>query len=104
DGRALGTVTDRDLVLRVLAEGQMADVKIERVMTREAIACSPDDDILRAQELMAEHHKSRILCVDQDGTVVGVISLSDIAQHEGDAQAAQTLRAISEREAQTQVH
>jgi hypothetical protein len=47
---------------------------------------------------MAKNHKSRIMCLDKDGRLVGVISLSDIVQHEQGAGAAETLRKISERE------
>ena len=51
--------------------------------------------------LMADNHKSRIMCIDKDGLLVGVISLSDIAQHESGRRAAETLKQVSEREART---
>ena len=70
-------------------------------MTEEVVACSPQDDIREAERVMAENHKSRIMCNDDDGRLVGVISLSDIAQHEGGARASDTLRQVSEREART---
>jgi CBS domain-containing protein len=97
--KVIGAVTDRDLAIRVLADGQPATTTIEKVLTREVIACRPEDDLRKAEELMAKHHKSRMICVDTAGRLVGVISLSDIAQREDGSQASQTLRKVSEREA-----
>jgi CBS domain-containing protein len=96
--KALGTITDRDLAIRVLAEGNQPNTSAQDVMTREVVACRPEDDLRQALELMSKHHKSRILCVDENGRLVGVISLSDIAQSSG-GEAAQTLRQVSQREA-----
>ena len=59
----------------------------------------PDDDLRTAEELMGKHQKSRIMCVDSDGRIVGMISLSDIAQKEKGTRASQTLRKVSQREA-----
>jgi CBS-domain-containing membrane protein len=95
--RVLGTVTDRDLAIRVLAEARPATTRVAEIYTREVIACRPDDDLHTAQKLMAEHHKSRILCLDADGRLMGVISLSDIAQH-NPGRASNTLREVSHRE------
>jgi CBS domain-containing protein len=94
----LGTITDRDLAIRVLADGNQPNTSVQDVMTREVVACPPEEDLRKAQELMSKHHKSRILCVDANGLLVGVISLSDIAQSSG-GEAVKTLRQVSEREA-----
>jgi CBS domain-containing protein len=102
DGMAvLGTVTDRDIAIRVVAEQRPASTAVEQIMTREVVACRPQDDIDEAKELMAEHLKSRIMCVDDDGTLVGVISLSDIARLQGDG-ASRTLREVTRREARSE--
>jgi CBS domain-containing protein len=95
----LGTVTDRDLTIRVLAEGKSPDIILDEVFTRELIACRPQDDVSRAQELMAKHQKSRIVCTDEQGHLVGIISLSDIVQILPEGQSSKTLREISDREA-----
>jgi CBS-domain-containing membrane protein len=97
-GKVLGTITDRDIAIRLVAAKRPGITAIGDVMTRGVVSCSPKDNILRAQELMAEHHKSRIICLDNAGGLVGVISLSDIAQHERGARAAETLRQVSVRE------
>lgn len=99
DGRPLGTVTDRDLALRVCGEDRRAsETRAADVMTREAITCREDDPITLAEERMARHHKSRIMVVSEEGHLVGVISLSDIVDEEDDARAAETLRMIADRE------
>jgi CBS domain-containing protein len=97
--KVLGTVTDRDLAMRVLAEGRAPTTRVEEVLTREVVACRPDEDLRHAEELMGRHQKSRIMCVDEQGRLVGVISLSDIAQKEKGTRASQTLREVSQREA-----
>src|SRR5260221_3777880 len=96
--RVLGTITDRDIAVRIVASARPATTLIEDVMTREVVSCRPDDDLQRAQQLMARNHKSRIMCLDKDGRLVGIISLSDIVQHEQGTDAAETLRKVSERE------
>ncbi len=97
--RVLGTVTDRDLTIRVLASARAVTTPLDEVLTREVIACRPEDDLHKAEQLMAAHHKSRIMCVDENDVLVGVISLSDIAQRESGTRASRTLREVSEREA-----
>ena len=99
--KVLGTLTDRDITIRLVAAGKPGSTLVEDVMTRDAVTCRPDDDIREAQVSMAEHEKSRIMCVDEEGRLAGVISLSDIAQHELGDRAAEILREVSEREART---
>jgi CBS domain-containing protein len=98
--KVLGTVTDRDLAIRALANGSPPTTPVQEVMTREVVSCRPEDDLRKVEELMAKNHKSRIMCLDNSGRLVGVISLSDIAQHDQGGRASQTLRQVSEREAQ----
>jgi CBS domain-containing protein len=78
--RLIGIVTDRDLVVRGLAEGADPDiVAIAEVATASPITVGPDDDPAAAVELMRRHAVRRVPMV-QDGTVVGVVSLGDLAQ------------------------
>jgi CBS domain-containing protein len=98
-GKVLGTITDRDIAIRVAAEDRPARTTVEQVMTREAVACKPSDDVRDCERLMAQKQKSRMLCLDDRGRLVGVISLSDIAKREQGDRAAETLRQVSAREA-----
>jgi CBS domain-containing protein len=98
EGTIVGTVTDRDMAVRLVAEGASASEPVETIMSRDTIVCRAEEDIRQAEELMGQHKVSRILCVDEYGALEGVISLSDIAQIEQRSQAADTLRDISQRE------
>ena len=95
----IGVVTDRDLVLRVMAMGKASSTCIRDVMSRDLIACHPGDDLAQAEKLMSGYKKSRIVCMDDKGRLCGVISLSDIAQVEDERRAGKTIRKITEREA-----
>jgi CBS domain-containing protein len=82
DGTAVGTLTDRDIVLRVVADRQSYETDVGDVMTPNVICCRPDDDVSRAEQLMRTNQISRILCMDDEGQIAGVISLADISQYE----------------------
>jgi CBS domain-containing protein len=96
DQKVLGTITDRDIAVRVVADGLPLDTAVAQVMTREAITCPASEDVERVKMLMQQHRKSRIMLIDDYGRLAGIISLSDIART-GDASG--TLRAVAEREA-----
>lgn len=100
-GTVLGVVTDRDITIRLVAEGLSHDTPVEQIMTNEVVACGPRDDLRKAQRIMGENRVGRILCIDEIGRLCGVISLSDIAIHEESGIAAQTMRQVSEREVRT---
>jgi CBS-domain-containing membrane protein len=68
------------------------------VMTREVVACKPNDSLQDVQALMALNHKSRVMVLDDEQKLVGVISLSDIAQQDAVGFVSRTLRQVSERE------
>ena len=99
--RVCGTVTDRDLATRALAEARPADSPVSAVVSREVVSCNPEDDLSVAESLMISRKKSRVMCIDTDGRIAGVISLSDIAQAEGARKAAKTFRGVTQREAHT---
>jgi CBS domain-containing protein len=95
----VGTLTDRDIVIRVVAAGESTDQSVESFMTREVVACRSDDEVAVAQDLMSDLQVSRIICLSDEGLLEGVISLSDIAQVADGADASATLRDVSAREA-----
>jgi CBS domain-containing protein len=75
-----GIVTDRDLALKVVAEGlDPKQTKIEEVMTTGVQTCGPDDDVSNVLELMEEHHVRRIPIVDDQDCLVGIIAQADVA-------------------------
>jgi signal-transduction protein with cAMP-binding, CBS, and nucleotidyltransferase domain len=94
EGKPVGTITDRDLAIRVLAEGRSADEKVGACMTREVVSCKLGDDAQDAERLMRERRKSRIIICDEAGTVKGVISLADIVEAESEQAAGKTLQEV----------
>jgi CBS domain-containing protein len=98
EGKVLGTLTDRDVAIRLVADDRPGTCAVEDVMSREVIACRPGDDIAHVEQLMAEYRKSRIIVSDEAGRLFGVISLSDVARLEGPRRTATTMRRIASRE------
>jgi CBS domain-containing protein len=77
--RLVGIVTDRDLTLKVIAEGRdPRTATVGDVMTANPITCRPDDQIQRALETMARQQVRRLPVVE-DGKVIGIIAQADIA-------------------------
>jgi CBS domain-containing protein/osmotically-inducible protein OsmY len=98
--KAIGTLTDRDITVRVVAkELSPATCRVGDVMTRQVVACRPDDELPLAEQVMAQHQVSRLVITDEIGVLMGVISLSDVAEREPARRAAATLRAVAAREA-----
>lgn len=92
--KVLGTLTDRDIAVRLVAERKPGSEMVEEIMTKDLVSCRPGDDVEKAQEEMSRSQKSRIVCVDDGGRLAGVISLGDIARHQGKKEAGGTLRDV----------
>ncbi|MGH8532493.1 MAG: CBS domain-containing protein [Gammaproteobacteria bacterium] len=73
--KLVGIVTDRDLALKVVADGRdPQSTQVEEVMTRKVVTCRPDDDLQNALDAMSEHQLRRIPVVDDDNELVGMKS------------------------------
>jgi CBS domain-containing protein len=95
-GRPIGVVTDRDIVLRACAESLNGETaSVEQIMTREPVRCSPDATLEHAEKLMSHHHTRRMLIADAEDKLIGLITLADIAQHQSPLEAARWLREMS---------
>jgi CBS domain-containing protein len=94
EDKPIGAVTDRDLAIRVLAEGRSANEPISAFMTRDVISCKPGDDAEEVGRLMREHRRSRVMVCDDSGKLVGVVSLQDIAETESEEEAGETLQQV----------
>ena len=77
--RVVGLVTDRDIVLRVVAEGVDASVPVSQVMTDSVQTCREDDSLAHAADQMAELQMRRLVVLDRNDKLVGILSLGDIA-------------------------
>jgi CBS domain-containing protein len=78
--KLVGIVTDRDLALKIVAEGRDAkSTKVEAVMTRKVVTCHAEDDLQKALDAMSKHQLRRIPIVDNDNKILGIISQADVA-------------------------
>lgn len=78
--KLVGIVTDRDLILKIVAEGlDVKSTKIEAAMTHKVVTLLASDDLQKAIDAMAQHQLRRIPVVNKNNRVVGIISLADVA-------------------------
>jgi len=85
----VGIVTDRDLALKIVAEGRdPLAVNVEDVMTRNIVTCHVDDDLQMALDAMSDHQLRRIPIVDDENRILGIIAQADIATQEPEKTAA----------------
>lgn len=80
--KLIGIVTDRDLTIRIIAEGPDAkSTKVETVMTRKVVTCSAGDDLQKTLDAMSANQLRRIPVVDDDNNILGIIAQADVAIH-----------------------
>ena len=85
DNKVCGIVTDRDLVLRGMACGKNIDTtKVSDIMTCNPCTCKEDDDIEKAEDLMAENQIKRIPVCDNNNNIVGMLSIGNLFQNHED--------------------
>ena len=94
--KLVGTLTDRDIAIRVVAEGRDTDTtKAEEVASREIVTIDPQQDLDDALRLMARHQVRRLPVVEEDGKLVGIVAQADIAEHATDEQTGELVEEIS---------
>lgn len=97
EGRLIGVLTDRDIVMRFVAnEGDTHNTIVADCMTDGAFACHADDSIRECLRQMSRHQIRRLPIVNDWGQVVGVLSQSDVARHAGNYPGRGERRAIAE--------
>ena len=86
DGETLkGTLTDRDITIRVTAEGRDPQTTAVRdVMSQPVVTVRPQQDVLEAEQLMHDHQIRRLPVVEQDGRLVGYVTTATIAKRDAD--------------------
>jgi CBS domain-containing protein len=96
NGRLVGIITDRDIVVRCVAAGKdPKTLRVAEVMSADPITVKPDDDVARAEKVMAESQIRRVPVVE-DGALVGIIVTAQIARSENERKTGETLKEISE--------
>lgn len=98
--RPIGVVTDRDIATRAVAKGVASErMKVTSIMTAPAITCLADSKIGEAEDVMALEQKARLVIIEKDGRVAGILSLADLLEHAPAREALRTVRAVLWREA-----
>jgi CBS domain-containing protein len=94
-GRLMGVVTDRDLVVRVLAEGRDPEgTSVGDVASSDVATVSPDDSLDDALKLLARHQVRRLPVVEDD-QLVGIVAQADVARHADEVQTGEVVEQIS---------
>lgn len=81
NGELVGIITDRDICCRVVATGRDAVMtNVDEIMARDVTTCFDDQDITDAAHLMADHHIRRLAVLSRDNSMVGFLSVEDLAR------------------------
>ncbi len=94
--RLVGTVTDRDIAIRVIAEQKdPSSVRIQEIASTDLVTVDPQQDLGEALRLMARHQVRRLPVVEEDGRLVGIVAQADVAREGGDSQTGELVQEIS---------
>ncbi|MGO9062409.1 MAG: CBS domain-containing protein [Candidatus Binataceae bacterium] len=78
--RPVGFLTDRDICMAAYTQGKpLGELRVELAMARKIVTCRAEDDLRKAAVLMQQNHTRRLPVIDRDGTLVGLLSLDDLA-------------------------
>jgi CBS domain-containing protein len=96
DKKLVGIVTDRDIVVRAVAEGKNSETTVGKVMTSEIFSVKADDFVFEAIRLMGDRQVRRVPVVNESGELAGIIAMADVAlETEDEREIAETLEEIS---------
>ena len=97
NGRLTGMVTDRDIAIRVVAEGKdPQSTAVREVASKNLVTIDPQQDLDEALRLMAQHQVRRLPVVEEDGRLVGVVAQADVAREGDDTKTGQVVQEISQ--------
>jgi CBS domain-containing protein len=94
--KVVGLVTDRDIVLRVVAEGRELGTPVAEIMTEGVQTCRDDEDVASAAEQMARLQMRRLVVLDGNDKLAGILSLGDIAGEDRSKHVGRVLEEISD--------
>ena len=95
--KLIGMLTDRDIAIRVVAEGRNPDqVTVREVASKQVVTIDPQQDLDEALRIMAKHQVRRLPVVEEDGRLVGVVAQADIAREGDDSQTGELVQEISQ--------
>src|SRR6266540_1021023 len=95
--KLIGMLTDRDIAIRVVAEGRdPGQVKVRDVASKQLVTIDPQQDLDEALRIMAKHQVRRLPVVEEDGRLIGVVAQADIAREGDDTKTGRLVEEISE--------
>jgi CBS domain-containing protein len=95
--RLVGVLTDRDIAIRVVAEGRdPLSTKVEEIASQNLVTVDPQQDLDEALRLMAQHQVRRLPVVEEDGKLVGIVAQADVARHADAERTGEVVEQISE--------
>src|SRR5436190_21371579 len=95
--KLIGTVTDRDIAIRVVAEGKdPQQTTVREIASTNLVTIDPQQDLDEALRLMAKHQVRRLPVVEEDGRLVGVVAQADVAREGDDTKTGQVVQEISD--------
>ena len=95
--RLVGTVTDRDIAIRVVAEGKDPEsTKVKDIASINLVTVNPQQDLDEALKLMAKHQVRRLPVTEEGGRLVGLVAQADIARSGNDKQTGRVVEEISQ--------
>ena len=95
-GRLTGMITDRDLALRLIAEGKSTDTPVGELASKELVTVDPQQELSEAARLMAEHQLRRLPVCEEDGRLVGILAQADVAKAGHDVLTGEVVEKISQ--------
>ena len=94
--KLIGMLTDRDIAIRVVAEGKDPNqVNVRDVASKQVVTIDPQQDLDEALRIMAKHQVRRLPVVEEDGKLVGVVAQADIARQSDDEKTGALVEEIS---------
>jgi CBS domain-containing protein len=94
--RLVGVVTDRDIAIRAVADGKPAETQVREVMSKDVKYCFEDEEIDEVASNMGDVQLHRLVVLNRDKRLVGILALADIAQCEGAEPAGKAVCGISD--------
>lgn len=95
--RLVGTLTDRDIAIRVVAEGKdPGSTKVKEVASINLVTVDPQLDLEEALKLMAKHQVRRLPVIEEGGRLVGLVAQADIARNGDEKQTGRVVEGISQ--------
>ena len=94
--RLTAIVTDRDIAVRIVADGKGPEASVGEIASRDLVTIDPQQSLEEAGRLMAEHQLRRLPVCEEDGRLVGILAQADIAQSGHDSLTGDVVQQISE--------